>query len=456
MHLVDEHDAVPVRSMDDLLAYFAAAGKPARDWRVGTEHELIGVVRATGEAPPYDGPHGIGELLARFAARGGKPTAAVDHDLVRENGYTIAVLRGDSQLTIEPGGQFELAARPVHDDREFVTELEGHVSELAAVSRDLGLAWLSIGLRPFGKRGDIPWMPKQRYDVMRAYMPTVGTRGLDMMVRTATVQVNLDFADEADASAKMRCLYSITSILTALWAASPIVDEQVSAYQTYRAWIWRDTDRARAGLLPFVFERDDIFTAYTEWALDVPMYFVYRGGYLPVPPDLTFRKFMAEGWNGEHATRADWALHLSTLFPEGRLKKFIEVRGCDCGSLAMIEALAPMMRGVLYDATARAAATALTAQLSFDERQRLADDVPRAGLAARAGNHTIGELAKQLVAIARDGLSRVAPASAALLAPVEAVAASGRTQADHIIDVWRRHAGDRPALIRALAHPGLA
>lgn len=444
MHLVDEHDAVPVRSFEDLRAYFDA-GKPREAWRIGTEHELIGIVRATGFAPSYDGPNGIGALFNWFAQRGGKP--------VLENGHMIALARGDAQLTIEPGGQFELAARPVVEDRELVDDMRAYLADLGAASRELGLAWISAGLRPFRTRADIPWMPKERYDVMRRYMPTVGTRGLDMMLRTATVQVNLDFSDELDAAAKMRCIYSVTPMLTALWAASPIVDEKPSGFQSYRAWIWRDTDNARAGLLPFVFTRDDIFTAYTEWALDVPMYFVYRGGYHPVPAGLTFRTFMRDGWNGQHATGEDWALHLSTLFPEGRLKKFIEVRGCDCGSIPMIEALAPMMRGLLYDATARAAAIALTAKLTFEERQQLADDVPRAGLAARARNHTIGELAKQLVAIARDGLTRVAPASIPLLAPVEEIAASGRTQSDHMLELWQRHAGDRHALIAALEHP---
>ena len=448
MHLVDEQDAVPVRSFDDLLSYFTTAGKPAAAWRVGTEHELIGVDLDSGEAPPYDGPRGIGAVFARFAAREGTP--------VIENGHTIALSRGDAQITIEPGGQFELAARPVSDDATLVSDLHDHFTELGAASRELNLAWLSCGLRPFGTRESVPWMPKERYAVMRAYMPTVGSRGLDMMLRTATVQVNLDFADEADAAAKMRCLYSVTSMLTALWAASPIVDEKPSGFQTYRAWIWRDTDNARAGLVPFVFDRDDVFTGYTEWALDVPMYFVYRQGYRPVPANLTFRRYMAEGWNGEQATREDWALHLSTLFPEGRLKKFIEVRGCDCGSLEMIQALSPMMRGLLYDTTARTEAIALTAKLTYAERQQLADDVPRAGFAARAGDHTIGELSKQLVAIARDGLSRVAEASLPLLAPVEAIAASGRTQADRILELWNGHANDRPALIRALAHPGLA
>jgi glutamate--cysteine ligase len=443
VHLVDEQDAVPVRSFEDLRAYFDA-GKPSAQWRIGTEHELIGVVRATGEAPPYDGPHGIGALFDWFAKRGGQP--------VLENGHMIALARGDAQLTIEPGGQFELAARPVVTDQELVTDLRAYLADLAKASTELGLAWLACGLRPFGTRASIPWMPKDRYSVMRQYMPTVGTRGLDMMLRTATVQVNLDFSDEADAAAKMKCIYSVTSLLTALYAASPIADEKPSGFQSYRAWIWRDTDNARAGLLPFVFTRDDIFTAYTEWALDVPMYFVYRGGYQPVPAGLTFRRFMEHGHAGEHATRADWALHLSTLFPEGRLKKFIEVRGCDCGSVGMIEALAPLMRGLLYDPTARAAATALTANLSFADRQRVADEVPRTGLATRIGRHTIGELAKQLVAIARDGLSRVAPASLPLLAPVEEIAATGRTQADRILEMWQRHAGDRRALIAAIEH----
>lgn len=448
MHLVDEADDVPVRSPDELITYFTNAGKPVSAWRMGTEHELVGVIEETGEAPPYDGPHGIGALFANFAANSGTP--------VGEAGHTIAITRADAQLTIEPGGQFELAARPVVDDRELVSDLQTYQRELAAASKPLKLRWLEAGLRPFGKRTDIPWMPKLRYDVMRNYMPTVGTRGLDMMQRTATVQANLDFSDEADAAAKMKCLYSVTSILTALWACSPIVEDKISGYQSYRAWIWRDTDNARAGLLPFVFERDDIFTAYTEWALDVPMYFVYRNVYLTVPADLTFRTFMRDGWNGHHATRADWALHLSTLFPEGRLKKFIEVRGCDCSSFPMIQALGPMMRGLLYDTSARTAATALTGGLTFAQRQQLADDVPRQGFAAKAGAHSLGTLAKELVKIAQDGLTRVAPDALSLLDPVAEIATTGRTRADIMIERWQQHAGDRKALVAALAHPEIA
>jgi glutamate--cysteine ligase len=423
MYLVDEADQVPVRTVEDCVAYFRTAGKPRDQWRIGTEHELIGV-RAhgpkAGTAPGYDDPDGIGTILKGYEARGWRQ--------VVEEGNTIALTRGDAQVTLEPGGQFELAARPIGDDRVFSADLREHVRTLAEVTRPLGLAWLSSGLRPFGVRDDIPWMPKARYRVMRAYMPTVGTRGLDMMLRTATVQTNLDYADEADAAEKLRALNATTSILTALWANSPLTEGQPNGFQSYRAWIWRDTDSARCGLSRFAFERGDVFRAYADWALDVPMYFVYRGGYQPAG-GMTFRTFMRDGWRGEHASRGDWALHLSTMFPEARLKRLIEVRGCDCGSLPMIEALGPFCRGLLYDDAARDAAIALTAGLSWEERQRLADEVPKTGLKARAGAHTLGELAKELVAIAKAGLVRVAPEALSLIEPVEEIALTGRTQA---------------------------
>ena len=445
MHLVDETDAVPLTSSDELVAYFEAAGKPPDRWRVGSEHELIGV-RRDGTAPAYGGRDGIGAVLDGFAARGWSP--------VIESGHVIALIAGDSQITIEPGGQLELASPPLSDDRALTGLLDQHVRTLGEISGDLGLAWLATGFRPWGRREDVPWMPKDRYGVMRAYMPTVGSRGLDMMLRTATVQVNLDFADADDARAKLRALMGVTSIMTALWAASPIVDGRISGFQSYRAWIWRDTDAARCGLLPFVFDDGDVFRAYTEWALDVPMYFVYRGGYRAAG-GLTFRRFLAEGWQGERATRADWALHLSTLFPEVRMKKYLEVRGCDCGSLGMIAALAPMCRGLVYDRDALAATTALTAHLSVADRERLADEVPRAGLAARAGSRPLLDLARELVAIARAGLAKVAPTEIPLLEPVERIAATGRTQADDQIAVWRDTGGDPAKAIPRLAHPGL-
>jgi len=452
LHLVDESDAVPVTSVADLVEHFRSAEKPRSAWRVGTEHELVGV-RASGPeagtAPAYDGPDGIGAVLAGFAARGWTP--------VTEHGHVIALTRGDAQVTIEPGGQLELAARPVSHSCDLVGDLREYVATLGEITRPMGLAWLSIGFRPFGTRADVPWMPKERYDVMRAYMPTVGTLGLDMMLRTTTVQTNLDWSDEADAAAKLACLMSVTSLMTALWAASPIVDGKVSGYQSYRAHIWRHTDADRAGLLRFALPGATdagVYRAYVDWALDVPMYFVYRGGYRTVR-GLTFRRFMAEGWQGERATRADWGLHLSTLFPEARMKKYMEVRGCDCGSLGMIAALAPFCHGLLYDDTARAAATALTAGLGWDEHRQLANDVPMSGLATRVGKATVGELSRELVAIVRDGLARSLPGVLRLIEPVAEIAETGRTQSDAIVELWNTHAGDVPALVRALAHPEL-
>ncbi|MBK9031113.1 MAG: glutamate--cysteine ligase [Myxococcales bacterium] len=449
MHLVDESDAVPLANVDELVAYFRDAEKPRAAWRVGSEHELIGVRArgpAAGTAPAYDGADGIGAVLAGFAARGWTP--------VEEGGHVIALTRGDDQITIEPGGQLELASRPLADDRQLVTALAEHQATLAEISRPLGLAWLAIGFRPFGTRAEVPWMPKHRYDFMRAYMPTVGSRGLEMMQRTTTVQANFDWSDEVDAAAKLRCLLGVSSILTALFASSPIVDGKVSGFQSYRAHIWRDTDNARAGLLRFAFERDDVYRAYVEWALDVPMYFLYRGGYRTVT-DLTFRRFLREGYDGARATNADWALHLSTLFPDARMKRYLEVRGCDCGSFPMVAALAPLCRGLLYDTDARAAAIALTAGLDWDARQELAELVPRAGLATPVGGTTVGVLARELVTIAAAGLARQAPDAVDLLRPLVAIAETGRTEADHIIDVWQATGGEPEATIARLAHPGL-
>jgi glutamate--cysteine ligase len=274
-----------------------------------------------------------------------------------------------------------------------------------------------------------------------------------MMKRTATVQVNLDYGDGDDAREKIRCLMSVTSLLTAIYANSPIVDGQVSEFASYRAEIWRFTDPDRCGLLPFAFEDGCMFRRYTEWALDVPMFFVYRGGYVPAR-GTTFRQFMHNGFDGHHATIDDWALHLSTLFPEARLKKFLEVRGCDSGSVAMICALGPLSRGLLYDSTGRSEATALTARLDFAERLDLQRDVARRGLAATLGgsSRTVGELAKELVAIAADGLRREAPDEIPLLEPLREIVETGRMPAASVVDLWQ-HEPDTSARIAALAHP---
>jgi glutamate--cysteine ligase len=446
--LVNEQDTRPLESTDELRDYFLAACKPRVDWRIGTEHEIIGVHisgERLGAAPSYAGPTGIGALLEAMAANQGTP--------VREAGNIIALIRGDNQITIEPGGQLEFAARPVTHADEMKDELRGYVKELCAISEDLGVVWLGVGFRPFGTLDDVPWMPKFRYDIMREYMPTRGSLAHEMMKRTATVQVNLDYGDPDDAGEKMRACMSVTSILTAIFASSPIVDGKESGYQSYRGHVWTDTDRDRCGLLDFVFDEGDVFRSYTEWALDVPLFFVYRSGYIPAG-GITFRRFMREGFQGHRATLEDWALHLSTLFPEARMKRFLEVRGCDSGSMDLVLALGPLSRGLLYDDTARRAAIALTASLDMNQRHALVEDAARDGLRAQVGStgRSVGDLARDLLAIAEDGLGRLEPGELPYLQPVREIVHSGRTQADAVLDLWRKTGGDPMAVIEGTAH----
>ena len=448
MHLVGKKDSPPITSKRDLREYFLSACKPREAWRLGTEHEIVGVRSQgpdTGSAPPYDGENGIGALLGEIALNGWSP--------VREEGNTIALVRGDAQVTIEPGGQLELAARPVNHTNEMREDLDGYVLELAGPSRRLGMAWLCVGFRPFGRLDDVPWMPKERYKVMRAYLPAQGKLAHEMMKRTATVQVNIDYSDPDDARDKLRAIFSVTSILTAIFANSPIVDAAESGFQSYRAEVWHHTDPARCGLLDFVFEDGDIFDAYTEWALDVPLFFVYRDAYR-LAGGMTFRQFMAEGFEGQPATLEDWALHLSTLFPEARMKKFIEVRGCDSGSMEMVLALAPLCRGLFYDRDARRQAIALTASLDMSERRELSHLVARTGLGAKVPGtgQRVADLARELISIAEDGLRRQMPDELPYLAPARAVVDSGWTQADALIDLWRQTGGNPADIIPRIAH----
>ena len=437
-----------MESVDELVGYFRDACKPRDQWRFGTEHELHGVLLDgnIGAPIPYEGPQGVRAVLDALTNDGWAP--------IREGDHTIALAREQAQVTIEPGGQLELAARPVVHADEMCVDLREYLTRLAQRSAAMRIAWLGVGFRPFGTIDDVSWMPKQRYDVMREYMATVGTLGHEMMKRTATVQTNVDYSDVDDAGAKLRCSMSVTSILTAIYANSPIVDGKLTDYQSYRALVWRDTDPDRCGLLRFAFDDGDVFRAYTEWALDVPMYFVYRGSYRPVD-GLTFRRFMREGLGDDRATIDDWELHLSTLFPEARMKRYMEIRGCDVGSFGMIMSLGPLCRGLLYDEQARVAATALTAGLSFDDRVVLADDVGRRGLDARAGGHRVGDLARELVNIVVDGLTRECPTEVGYLDPVRHIVETGRTQADELVELWKRTGGDPTRVIAELAHPAL-
>lgn len=442
--------AKPLEGTDELIARFVSAGKPRPDWRIGVEHEKIGVLAETGDPIPYFGERSISRLLERLIERGGWTAQ-------REDGHIIALSRGSARVTIEPGGQLELSGAPLAGGEDIRGELDAHLIELGSVSRELGLSWLGIGFRPWGRLDDIEWVPKGRYGVMRQVMPRTGKHAHDMMKRTATVQANFDWSDEDDAARKLRMSMSVTSIVTALFASSPIVEGVDTGYQSYRARVWLEVDPARCGLLPFAFEDGPLFSRYVEWALDVPLLFLYDGHYHQAH-GVTFRRWMREGIDGRVPTMADWDLHLSTLFPEVRLKQYLEVRGADAGPRPMILALPALWRGLLYDDEAVRAATALTAGLTFDERVALRAAVPRSGFATRLSggrSATVGELARELVAIARGALGRLgATADIAALTVLEDIAATERAPADRIREIFRETNGDRARIMRELVLAG--
>jgi glutamate--cysteine ligase len=431
-------------TVDDLVGYFRAGSKPPAQFRIGVEQEKI-AVRDGGAPAPYEGPGGILDVLERLRGRGFSAS--------EEDGHLIALARGADRITLEPGGQLELSGGALPTAAACRDALAAHVREVAAIARAAGLRFLGIGYRPFGTLADVDWLPKRRYAVMRDYFPKHGRSSRlahHMMKMTATVQANFDYDGEADAVDKIRTAYGVTSIVTALYAASPIVDGRPSEWQSYRAAIWLETDEDRCGLPRFAFEPSFSFRDYAEWAADVPMFFLVRDGVYRPADGLTFRRFMTEGWGGERATLRDWEVHLSTLFPEVRLKRYIEVRGADAGPMPMAAGLAALWRGLLEDPSARAAAWALTARASYDERLTLRREVPHAGLRARVGGRTVRDLAVELCAIADAGLGRL-PGGAddrPLLDPLRAYAEAGRSPADDLRDDFAAANGDRATLVR--------
>ena len=432
-----DHAAGRPLTAEALRAYFAAAAKPRAQFRIGIEQEKVGVL-PDGRAVPYDGDRSISAILQALVGRGFAPQ--------REDGHIIALERNGERITIEPGGQLELSGAALRSARACREALLAHVREVQAIAAPMGVRFLGVGARPFGSLDAIPWLPKRRYAVMRAYLPTRGRLAHEMMKRTATVQANFDFESEADATDKIRTALGVTSIVTAMFAASPVTDDRPNGYKSYRAAIWLETDEDRCGILPFAFKPDFSFADYVEWALDVPMFFVVRDGVYHPAGGLTFRAFMKDGFGAERATMADWEVHLSTLFPEVRLKRYIELRGADAGPIPMACALGALWRGLLEDAEARRAAWTLVAAHTIDERQQLRRQVPRAGLDARLGARPIGALAVELLAIARAGLARLDPDDGPLLDPLEAYVRAGRVPADDLLADFQRANGD-PALL---------
>jgi glutamate--cysteine ligase len=428
--------AVPIERIDQLVEQFHAAGKPRSEWKIGTEYEKLAVDAETGRAIPFEGPRGIERLLLELAGRyGWEPR--------EEEGATVALARRGLSITLEPGGQVELAGLPVATLHEARSEITEHVSELVAVGRDLGVAFLGLGCHPVSSLDDIPWVPKERYRIMRRYMPRVGTLGHRMMKQTATVQANVDFEDERDAMEKLRVGMGIAPIVNAVFANSPLVDGEASGHLSFRGHVWTDTDRARCGLLPFAFRSDARFADYVEWALDVPMYFILRDGrYVTDVTGTTFRRFLAEGWRGAPATLDDWNLHLTTLFPEVRLKSFIELRSADGQSPERVLALPALAKGLLYTRDCLEAGLDLVKRWSVDQVRDLYADVTRGGLAARMRGIRVQELAREVLAIAEEGLRRQAALDAEgrderqYLAPALEQVDGGRTVADDVLAAW--------------------
>jgi len=449
--MADESDAPtgasgPGRAptIDDLVGYFHGGDKPRSAFRVGVEQEKI-AARADGTPVPYEVPDGIAALLAALESRG--------FSAQREGGHTIALARAGDRITVEPGGQIELSGAALPTAAESASVLRAHVAEVREVGAPLGMRFLGIGARPFGTIDEVPWLPKRRYAVMRAYFPEQGRESRlahDMMKQTATVQANFDYVDEADAVAKMRTAFGVTSIVTALFAASPVSEGRPNGYKSVRAAIWLETDEARAGLLPFVFAPGFSFRDYVEWALDVPMFFVVRDGvYRPVSDRLTFRRFLRDGFEGARATMADWETHLSTVFPEVRLKRTIEVRGADAAALPFASGLGALWRGLLDDVGARHEAWRLVAGRTMAEREALRRDVPRAGLSASFGGRSLQELAVELCRISVAGLQRLpgGAADAQLVEPLMAYAKAGRCPADDLLEDFKATGGDPRQLI---------
>jgi len=439
----------PVERPGDLLEYFHDSETPREDWRVGTEHEKVGVYADTGDRVPFEGPYGINALLEKIAE-------AIGWERVQERGNTIALLKDGASVTLEPGGQIELSGAPLRTSRETCVEFNTHVDLVKELSDDFGIAWLGLGIDPFHEVADIPTMPKGRYDIMRAYLPTRGGLALDMMHATATVQANFDYKDEADMILKMRAALVVTPIISALFANSSISGGKENGFASKRLIIWRDTDPDRCGLIPFAFDPDFGYERYTSWALDIPMFFVVRDGEYHAGDGVTFRQFMEKGWRGFRPTIGDWDTHLTTLFPDVRLKRIIEVRGADTVPRDLICALPAVWKGILYDDGAREAIWDLLGETSFAELEASQLDVAKRGLRAELGSRKVLDLAREVVSYSAEGLRHIGEFEGndhderVFLEPLELQIEKGISPGEEIADRWRGEWGrSRQRLIEA-------
>ena len=424
-----------IEKKHELEAYFHDAGKPRERWRVGTEYEKVGIYRDTGQAIPYFGKRGVDFILRELIERFGWAPEEQD-------GNIIALTRDKAQITLEPGGQIELSGEPCESIHCTYAEFDQHIRELLEVTEPLGIIFLGLGMQPVSRLEQIEWVPKQRYRIMAPYMLKVGKLGQRMMKQTATVQANIDYSDENDAMAKFRTGMGLAPVLIAMFANSPICDGQLNGYRSFREHIWTDTDRNRSGLLKFAFAPEVSFAHYVEYALDVPMYFIVRNKNYIDMTAVTFRQFLTSGYNGERATIEDWNDHLTTLFPETRIKRYLEIRSVDSQPPDLMPALSALVKGAFYDNDCLQAAWDLVKGWSWDERMQVYLDSHRDALAARVRRYSLLDLARELVEIAWEGLRRqkqvndLGDDETIYLKPLKDLLSQGKCPADVLLEKW--------------------
>ncbi|MXO89758.1 glutamate--cysteine ligase [Pontixanthobacter aquaemixtae] len=425
-----------IESRDQLVAPMQAGEKPKNEWRIGTEHEKLVYKTADFRAPSHEEPCGIQDLLLALREFGWQP--------IEENGKVIAMGGPDGTVSLEPAGQLELSGAPLENLHETCAETGRHLEQVKAIGEKCGVGFLGLGMWPDKTREELPIMPKGRYGIMLRHMPTVGNLGLDMMLRTCTIQVNLDYSSEQDMAKKFRTSLALQPLATALFANSPFTEGKPNGFLSYRSHIWSDTDPHRTGMLPFVFDDDFGYERYVDYMLDVPMYFVFRDGKYIDAAGHSFRDFLKGELAvlpGEKPREGDWWDHLSTAFPEVRLKSFLEMRGADGGPWSRICALPAFWVGLLYDQSALDASWDLVKHWTMEEREELRNTVPKLGLdAAIPGGGTLQDLGKEVLAIARGGLSARARLNTGgdnetgFLETLDEIVASGKVPAQRLLD----------------------
>ncbi|SPF79730.1 glutamate--cysteine ligase [Pseudoprimorskyibacter insulae] len=428
----------PIERHEQLAEYLASGCKPKEDWRIGTEHEKFGYCQDTHRPLPYEGERSILAVLNGLRDRYGWAE-------VREGGKLIGLTQNGANISLEPGGALELSGAPLETIHQTCDEVNEHLREVKSIADDIGVRFIGLGAAPEWSHEEMPLMPKGRYKLMDNYMQTVGTAGRSMMRRTCTVQVNLDFSSEADMVQKMRVALALQPVATALFANSPFFEGKPNGMKSYRSWIWRNLDDARTGMLPFVFEDGFGFEAWVQYVLDVPMYFVYRDGTYINALGQSFRDFLKgelPALPGETPTLSDWADHLTTVFPEARMKKYIEMRGADGGPWRRLCALPALWVGLTYDQEALDAAWDLVKGWDAETREGLRVAAGEQGLHGKVGNISMHDLAREVVAIADLGLRNRARPGAGGLVPDEThflnalkdSLESGKTPADELLE----------------------